>query len=213
MRLRDEDCALILGIRGSGKSHYAKHRIVRGSERVVVWDPNAEYADACDLDEVSLEEFTREAPELLESEKCRLSVVPEWDEPAELAEQFAEFRTELKAGPHERATLIVADECALLRQQGDGALVGLAAQSRHWRMPLVLIAQRAMMVAPGARAQASLIVSFRQNDPKDIAALAERIGQERAAKVAALPRRRFVVWSEQEAFRETPRDGRVSGVV
>lgn len=198
MKLRDEMVKAVLGIRGSGKSHHVKHKIVRPAQRVVVWDPHDEYGEICGLDEVTIQELDVEI-----EERKRVCVVPYWDDPDELVWAFRGFVTALKNTPMAEQTLVVIEEAGLLRQSGDGALIALAAQSRHWRMPLVIISQRATMQAPGARSQWTDIVSFRQSDPADIDALAERIGETKAREISRLPRREFVTWSESEAFDET----------
>jgi hypothetical protein len=46
-----------------------------------------------------------------------------------------------------------------------------------------------------------MIVSFKQNDPGDLDALAERIGPVKAGRVAELARHRFLVWCEADNFR------------
>jgi hypothetical protein len=206
VKLAEHDVLGIVGVRGAGKSHYAKNQVVKTPGRVVVWDPQGEYQTDNDLDEVSVAELMAE-PTLLDEEDCRLAVVADWDKPEDLADEFAAFTALLKNARHEYVTKIVIDECALLRPYADGYLVAIATQSRHWRMPLVLIAQRATMIPPGARSQCSLFISFRQNDPADIDALEERIGKIKARQASRLPRRKFVIWSESEIFRgEKPKE-------
>jgi len=205
MRLRDADRLAVLGITGSGKSHFVKHRLVKRAKRCVVWDVHSEYAEPCDLDEVSLDELVSE-PALLSEPNCKLAVVPDWDDPKELALAFNCFMSELKDSKQSESLLVVVDECGLLRPHGDGQVIAIAAQSRHWQMPLVLVAQRAVMLPPGARAQLSTIVSFRQTEPEDIDALAERIGAARAERIMELRAHKFVVWSQQEAFKQVEKE-------
>ena len=208
MKLRDHEVWGFVGMRGAGKSRYVKARLVRPADRVVVWDPQAEYAESCDLDEVSAVEFANEAPELLGAERCKIAVVPDFIDTAELAPLFAEFLAQLKTrgdatkGTDAGPCLIVVEETALLRPRADGNLVALATQSRHWRMPLVLVSQRATMQPPGARGQWSHLVSFLQTEPGDLDALAERIGDAKARRVAELPRHKFVEWDESESFKQ-----------
>lgn len=203
MKLRDADRVGVLGVTGSGKSHFVKHRLVKRARRCVVWDVHSEYAEPCDMDEVSLDELTSE-PGLLQAGECKLAVVPEWDDPRELATAFTVFVSELKDSAQSESLLVVVDECGLLRPIADGSLVALAAQSRHWLMPLALVGQRATMLPPGARAQLSTIVSFRQTDPSDIDALAERLGAVRAQRITELKNHRFVTWSQNEKAKEEP---------
>jgi len=206
LKLQPHDRALVLGITGAGKSYYAMHNIVKPAPRVVVFDPHGEYADACDLDEVSLGELLEE-PALLTYADVRLAVVPdEWDEPRELAEALKDLSRVLKRtavderDPKAPVTLLVIEECGVMRPYADGTLAMLATQARHWKMPLVLVAQRAVQIPPNARDQASRIVTFRQKSADDVDALAARIGEAKAARVPLLPRRKFVSWHESEDF-------------
>lgn len=197
MKLKDHDRFGILGITGTGKSHFTKKRIVNPAERCVVWDIMGEYAEECSLDEVTFDELLTE-PELLDNPNCRIAVVPEWDNPKDLAEQFEAFAQMLRYANHSTSCLGVIEECSMLRPKADGSLIMLAACARHWKMPLVFVAQRATMVPPGARTQWNNVISFRQNEPGDLDALAERIGQGKADEVAELPPRRFVKWNEND---------------
>jgi hypothetical protein len=101
--------------------------------------------------------------------------------------------------------VLVVEECALLKRAPD-ALVYLATQSRHWGVPLVLIAQRAVRIHIDAREQCSKIISFRQSSPDDVAALVERCGA-KAERVLTLPRFKFWSWDESQAFEKHP-DGK-----
>ena len=207
MKLHDYDRRGVLGVSGAGKTHYVMNRIVKPAQRVLVWDLCGEYAAACDLDEVEIEEFLVE-PQLMGAARCRLAVVTEWDNQVELAKWFNRFFSEVKAygqatgdDPSQPSMTLVIEETSLLRPHADGVLVALATQSRKWKMPLVLVSQRATMQPPGVRSQWSQLVSFRQNEPGDIDALEERIGAEKAQQVMRLPRRRMVTWTEEDVFR------------
>lgn len=199
-RLKPHDRVLVVGITGSGKSHFVKERIVTPAKRVVVWDPHAEYAVKCDLDEVCFWELQNE-PELLKQRHLRLSIVPEWDDIDELVEQLCQLVRLLRRSRGKHTTTLVIEECGVIRPRGDGVLGLLSTQARHWNVPLVMVAQRAAQVPPTAREQVSRIISFRQSSPDDIAALTERIGDVKGSKIASLPRRHFVTWSESDAFK------------
>jgi DNA helicase HerA-like ATPase len=203
--LKPHNRRLVVGITGCGKSHYCKG-LVRHTPRVVVWDIHAEYAKACDLDEVSSVELEEEA-ELLTRTDCRLAVVPEWEDPAELAEALKVFVRTFKRNSDDArfsdeelpTTLLVVEEVAAHRPQGDGTLAFLAMQARHWNVPLVLVAQRAMGIPPSARAQADSIVSFRQTEADDLDGLREYF-RERTEKIATLQRGKALIWQQADAW-------------
>lgn len=193
MRLKPHDRVLILGITGSGKTYFARKRIVAKAARVVVWDPHREYETQ---QRVSLDDLL-ERPEMLDAESLSISVTPDWKTPKDLAAEFEVFADLLSTA--EGVTAVI-DEVGLLKHSAD-SVEFVACQSRHWGVPVVFVAQRAVQVTKTAREQVSKIVSFRQSSPEDVDALIERCG-EQAIKVRTLPRRQAWYWSEAEAWSE-----------
>jgi hypothetical protein len=198
-KLAPHERKVVIGVTGAGKSHYVKHGDAR-SERVVIWDPKDEYADDCEegvpgVERVTLADFAARL-DADDGDEMRLAVVPEWADPAELCDEFRAFAALVKTA---RDVTLIVDEVALLRG-AEGSLVMLAVLSRAWGVPMVMLAQRAVSIPKTAREQASWIVSFRQSSPDDIDALSRVIGEEKAARVAKLPRRECIEWRETEAF-------------
>ena len=197
MKLEAHEVVLVVGVRGTGKTHWAQREIVTDARRVVVWDPYGEYPcrESCTLDELCADSAR------LDREALSLAVVPSWRTPTDLCAEFETFADVAPTIPG--GTVLVIDECRLLRGASE-LLIFMATQSRHWGdgVPLVLIAQRAVGVPPDARDQVSRVVSFRQSSPKDIAALVEQCG-DAAQRVKSLPRFEFFAWDESQAFEET----------
>jgi hypothetical protein len=193
MKLDARERLLAVGITGAGKTTWVRDHIVRDAERIVAWDVHAEYG----LPTISLDELANDET-ILDEPRLRVAVVPDWEDPEDLSEQFVAFAGIMKTA--DSLTLVV-DEVGLLEGKALRRLVYLATQSRHWGMPLVMVSQRAVQVPKTARDQATRIISFRQIDPEDIEALERRMGP-RAQKIAKLPYHKFVGWDVSEVFRE-----------
>lgn len=223
--LRPADVMLIIGVRGTGKSWWAKAHAMRLAaacqSRLVVWDPNGEWragfpgnpesAPQCsqlDVDGLELHLLTHRNPK-----KGALCVsVTDWPrDRAAQAERWERFVGVVEACGN---LVLFVEEAGLLvgvRRAHDD-LDHLVVRSRHRGIPVVMIAQRATRQLPvTARDQASRIVAFRQTNPRDVEALAEVMGPT-AQRLPSLPRQRPVMWHEGDAFNTTtpPRRGRSS---
>lgn len=207
-RLAPSDVVLVLGKRGSGKSHAAKLLIAAeldAGARVVAFDPHDEYSQrGRKTAEVSLGPLEHRAtvaeleqrPELLDARKLSLAIVPSSRKGPELAEEFEVVSGMVSATG--RITF-VADEVGEYSAHAMEEIVSLSTQSRHYSVPLVLVAQRATQVPKTARSQASRIVCGRQDEPDDLAALEKRTRLSDptfAARVSRLPRRQLLEWRD-----------------
>lgn len=197
LQLASHDRLVVTGITGAGKTHYVTHEVVKAASRVVVWDPKGEY----ELEHATLDEVAA-APELLDAERLRLAVVPTSEDLDELSEDFCDFVGLVKHSGG--GFVLVVDEVVLLEGRARRMLAYIATQSRAWGdgVPLVLVSQRATDIPKTARVQASRIVTFRQTDPDDVAALREVIGA-RAEQIPKLPRHECVTWHESESFEQS----------
>jgi len=207
-RLASSDVVLVLGKRGSGKSHAAKQLIAAeldAGARVVAFDPHDEYSrHGRKTSEVTLGPLEQrctvaeleQRPELLDSRKLSLAVVPSVRKGPELAE---EFETVSGMVTSTGRVTFVADEVGEYSDHAAEELKSLATQSRHYLVPLVLVAQRATQVPKTARSQASRILCGRQDEPDDLAALEKRTrltAPDFAARVSRLPRRQLLEWRD-----------------
>lgn len=197
MTPESHDVIGVIGMRGSGKTTWARDHIVDDvldySGSVLLWDPHMESETYHDLllypDEMAEYLDRYELPPLS-------AVVPHSFTPQGLREGFSMFVEACTL--YVRDTCIVIDEVALLRRAPD-LLDALVTQSRHWDCPVVLISQRAAAISKTSRAQISYLVSFAQRDPDDIKALCEIAGQE-AAIVKDYNRYQYFLWSAHEAL-------------
>lgn len=199
-RLDDLDVAMVVGMRGRGKTHHVKHEVLPNQPAWVVWDPKHEYgsdpghvAHVVSFDQLCALEAAGDS--LLARPGIKLVVRPTRNlRPAELSEQFGEFIDLISSS---RNFVLVVDEVGLLTKHAEEDLVFLATQSRHWLVPVVFLAQRAVQIPVTAREQSSIVVSFRQKRKADIDALAEEIGEDLASKIRTLPLRECVKWDEK----------------
>lgn len=204
-RLEGHEVTIILGKRGSGKSHAAKQLCsseLRAGARVAVFDPHDEYSvhgratKAVTLGPLpqryTMDELL-ERPSLLDQKKLGASFVPRGRLRSQIAADFADFcRLILLTGN----LTVVADEVGEYDDTCRDELETLATQSRHYEMPVVLVAQRATQIPKTARSQASTISCGLQDEEDDIKALAKRCGKEFADRVSRLPRRTLIVWRD-----------------
>lgn len=182
--LHPREVLFVTGKRGKGKSSFVKRHLaleLKAGRRILCIDPHDEYSRAGrKTPEVELgplathctvDELQQRPLEILQDPRLSLSVVIRRrpDEAAEDVEDIIELVE--SAGD----LLLVLDEVGLYRQHCAETMFYVATQSRHWGagVPVIFVAQRAVHLHPDARAQAAHFVSFRQDNPADVSAIAE----------------------------------------
>lgn len=211
MKLQPQDVALVLGIRGSGKSRWTKANLCAKPARLVVFDPQGEYGsptrslwplvpEVADLVPMSVERLA----ELVERNDLpeRVAVRPESSRGTHVGEAFEDL-CDLAECLTER--LVVVEEAGLVQRHASEALDYLATQSRHWRVPLALVAQRPVQLSPTVREQASVVVVHKLTRRSDLEILADRIGESKACAAADLARNERLIWTEEEDFSAPPK--------
>lgn len=203
--LEAHDVVMIVGKRGSGKSHQAKALCgleLAAGARVAVFDPHDEYSIKGRATKgVTLgplpQRFTMdellEKPSLLDGKKLGAAFVPRGRLRSQIAADFRDFaKLVLLTG----GLTVVADEVGEYDDTCKDELETLATQSRHYEMPVVLVAQRATQVPKTARSQASQIFCGLQDEEDDLKALGKRCGKDFSDRVSRLPRRTLIVWRD-----------------
>jgi hypothetical protein len=207
IRIQPHDVIGVVGMRGTGKSTAAKQLVAQAlgdGLRVVAHDPHDEYSqDGRESEQVRLgpllarvdiaEVEEEDWEELLGWEELSLSVVPR-PMPQEMAEDFVRLAGAARAT---RDVLLVVEEVGFFGAYAREWLDVLATQSRHWKVPLIFVAQRLTQIPKTARSQLTQLVSFRQANPDDLEALSELTASPATAPaVARLARGHFIHWRE-----------------
>lgn len=214
---------LVVGKTGAGKSSEVKEALrqwLTAGVRIVALDVCDEYSrDGRETGLVRLgplrkrvraSELAAHPAQLLDS-RLSLAVVPDEKTAHAAARAFLLLAALLRHAPSR--TLFVADEVGFWTDgtlgpaptQAQRNLVALATNGRHDGIALVMVAQRASQVPKSARAQCTEIWAFRQDDPEDVAALAERIGK-RAEDSARLQVGESVEWRDDEKQQDKPQE-------
>ena len=186
---------LVVGLRGSGKTSLILQELLEPNvlERMFLLDPEDEFTDGA----LTLERFdqlTKSWPD--EAPREFIAAVGNIDT-EELAPKVWRWVRLLEA--RARDSVIVVDEAGVVEisKRAGMAFNHLAARSRHWRCPLVFVAQRAAQVPTTVRSQATVIVSFAQSSVADIEALEERFAlraPQLVGKIQELNRYEYVIW-------------------
>jgi hypothetical protein len=188
--MEPHDVAMVVGVRGFGKTYCATHGFILPHKgRVIAWDP-LNSRDSFPLERVTLDEFLDMDPE---DKGLRVAVRPDptqWDD---INGEFCDF---IDCVAKMRDAMLVVDEIGFFEYNARRKLEKFTVVSRHYRIPVLLVAQRATQIPVTAREQATVIVSYWQNRPEDIKALAERMGPA-AENISKLKRFKAIAWTQE----------------
>lgn len=177
---RKNKIVLVVGQKGSGKSSLVR-RLVAEMQRAVVLDPMAEYSDGIVFEcYADLHTFLRERHAGQWRCICRFQDDGEYAEAVALA---------LEVG----ACTVVVEEMNffLSVQSAPDPFVRLFRYGRHRSVSIVAVAQRCAEIPRLFTAQADVVYSFRQVEPRDIEYLGKlgAVGSREAAeRCRALPK-------------------------
>ncbi len=204
--LESHDVALYLGKRNTRKSTRAKalaERCMGAGKRVVALDPHNEWSILGDdaQGEVRLGPMRQrleawqvlDAWNVLEEPELNAAIIPASRDPEQWAAVFAPIIEHvLDVGD----IVLFMDEMGTWGQYCTNVLNALALNSRHSRVALCGVSQRAYLVTPTFRSQATHINSGLQTEPRDLNALEEVAGKDFAEAVRQLPRGKYCHWRD-----------------
>lgn len=176
------DFIIVVGNQGCGKSVWAKS-YAHAQTRLLVFDPMGSYTrvDFTTDTEVWLENVANERLNAFRYGRIM---------PGDLADLG---NAAFAAG---RCSLIV-EECAIIFRRNE-KLPTWAERAifmgRHRSLNLVLIAQRAAKIPIDIRSQATRFITFKQTEPDDVAAIAERFGNDVYDEIPMLPELHCLDW-------------------
>jgi hypothetical protein len=197
------DRVVIIGLPLSGKTYLAT-RLTASAPRILFFDPYHDYVEKAEevkappIAEISADELI-ENPKILNQSKFRLAIIPDEDD---LAEQLdLVVRIARAAGD----LILVMDEVGDYKRNATLTLEKLARNGRHNGLVPIYVSQVAMDIPRTVRRIATRVYSFRQEDIEDLDALAERYGDDYAAKVSNLPEHEYAQWNLQGFGRRVKR--------
>jgi hypothetical protein len=183
------DFILIVGNQGCGKSVWAKS-YAAAHDRLLVFDPMGSYSRV---------DFMTDTDEWAEEvANARLNVFRY----GRIMPDDLDILGNVAMGAG-NCTLVI-EECAIIFERGEKLadwMKRLVFMGRHQSVNLVLIAQRAAKVPIDIRSQASRLITFKQTEPNDVAAVAERVGGDVYDEIFTLPELHCIDWENGETRR------------
>lgn len=179
----DRQFILVTGNQRQGKSVWTK-LFSTSSERLLVSDPTMSYPN---VDYFSIPESWIEDVIERRSSKFRFGTYMQDELPLFAYASFA-------AGN----CMFIIEECALIFRRGEELhdwAKPLIFMGGHSHVDLVLVAQRAASVPINIRSQATRLVTFKQSEPSDVDAIADRIGKSVKEIVPALDKLECLDWN------------------
>ena len=189
---------MVVGRTGSGKTTWAKQSLIDGVNRLLIFDPQAEYNfprgdTAAAVKGLILGQIKRGG-------RIAVSYAPVSDHVRAL-HNFALLAWALGS------CMVVIDEASLslpvgsLPKDAQGAL-RLLLQGRHRGVSVVGITQRPALVSMNLRANVNRVVVFRLMSPRDVDAVSDMIGQRLAPEVATLQPFEYLDWDGDTVARK-----------
>jgi hypothetical protein len=204
-KLDPRDRLVIVGKTGSGKSTWAKKLMAAELEhgtRIVAFDPHDECSQLGRksdqvrlgplLQRCTVEELFHDPREWLDREDLALAVVPARTR-RECAIDFLEVSEQIRSTG---GLVYVVEEVGFFGDYANDSLEDVACQYRHEAIAVALVAQCTVQIPKIARRQASRVVSGRQDDPDDLAALEKMCGRGFSERVSRLSPGELVEWRD-----------------
>lgn len=185
---------LILGKSGSGKTYLVKAALRSGKlgRRVIVIDPDGEYAEIPGVDEVTLDELLEKCPE---ESYFNYSVIMDDEETLQTdAEHIV------------RLAMAIGDCTVIFEEIADYSanpkIRTVFRRGRKLGVRCIAISQRPAEIHKTVTSQAACVIAFHFDEPRDVEYIKLRFGRNAAAEVQTLDPRKYdvAVWGERSIF-------------
>ncbi|MCI0558286.1 MAG: hypothetical protein MN733_07300 [Nitrososphaera sp.] len=185
----------IAGMRGEGKSTFLR-RILANLNRVLIIDTLAEHSD---YKTVSQEEYIKAARS--GPFRLRTLIPPQSDEQQQAFETFAKLTFALAQESASRITLAIEEVDWYSHPSAENPGLNLLIQyGRHGPVDLLYTTRSLVSISRKLTSETDCYILFRQQEPRWLDALADRVGDDVAQEVELLQRYHYVkvtqnVWS------------------
>jgi DNA helicase HerA-like ATPase len=180
---------VVFGKKGSGKTTLVK-RSASFLSRVVIFDPLSEYADGVVIsDAASLAEYLRV------NHAGKFKIIFRAEDDQVFSEAFYACRN-----MYDMTIIIEEVDNFCSPYDIEENLRGIIRYGRHRQLSIIGVSRRPAEVSRHLTAQADCIISFIQNEPRDIAYLKSRLSNEDCEQIKSLPEYQYHVFGDEKAF-------------
>jgi len=208
---RDGKRMAVFGMSGSGKSYFTKN-MVKGLDRVVVFDPEEEYGDLPGFQEITSYRSLLEVLYDCWDGAFRIAYVPpaghEQRALHEVSCLVERMQSPYKDGKLDKRTTLVVDELNLsfplnYRPEFDG-FARIVSRGRKRGINVIGVTQRPAEVATRFRGNLDRIACFGLSLPNDFAVVKETMGPVAETEVRSLPKYGHVFYEAGELSVRAP---------
>lgn len=186
--IKKNNISLIVGRKGCGKSTLA-NALAAGKKRLIILDPQSEYDVG--LRVVNFDQFTEAIQKYRFAEDVKIRYFPQ-------DKKDSKFMFSLVCD----VVYDFADVTFLIEELGyfmsatsfPASFARLVMGSRHQRISIIGVTQRATKIPRDLRSQADVIYSFQQVEPGDVKYISEFMEMKSVSRVKSLSNHNFIEW-------------------
>ena len=182
----------VFGKKGYGKTHFVKHTLLPQFDKLIIIDSLAEYEDG-----VLISDIPSLADYLEKNQDGPYRII--YREPLAHTEDL-EPSAAFKIGWSAIGATIVIEELDIHASaiSSPASIQCLLRYGRHREINTIGISRRAAEVPRTITSQADLLISFNQQEPRDLAYIGSFAGKEFANALTELDYREYLVWGNKE---------------
>lgn len=182
----------VFGKKGYGKTYFVKHTLLPQFEKIIIIDSLAEYKDGVIIEDIpSLAEY------LLRNKDGRYRII--YREPLAQIEDLEPSEALRTSWSAIGATIVIEElDIHASAISSPASIQCLLRYGRHRELNTIGVSRRASEVPRTITSQADLIISFNQQEPRDLAYIGSFAGKEFANALTELDYEEYLVWGNKE---------------